>query len=47
MVPWEIIENFDTIDDVVLAWTSLFTEVLDKHAPIKTKELNVIINQNG
>lgn len=32
MVPWEIIENFDTIDNVVLAWTSLFTEALDKHA---------------
>ena len=39
MVPWEIIENFDTIDDVVLAWTSLFTEVLDKHAPIKSHRI--------
>ena len=39
MVPWEIIENFDTIDDVVSAWTSLFTEVLDKHAPIKSHRI--------
>ena len=35
MVPWEIIECFDTIDDMVSVWTSLFTEVLNKHAPIK------------
>ena len=39
MVPWEIIENFDTIDDVILAWTSLFTEVLDKHATIKSHRI--------
>ena len=35
MVPWEIIENFDTVDDMVSVWTLLFTEVIDKHAPIK------------
>ena len=39
MIPWEIIENFDTIDDVLLAWTSLFTEVLDKHAPFKSHRI--------
>ena len=35
LVPWEIIECFDTVDDMVTVWTSLFTEVLNKHAPIK------------
>ena len=38
-VPWEIIENFDTIDDIVSVWTSLFTEILDKHAPIKSHRI--------
>ena len=38
-VPWEIIENFDTIDDIVSVMTSLFTEILDKHAPIKSHRI--------
>ena len=38
-VPWEIIENFDTIDDIVSVWTSLFTEILDKHVPIKSHRI--------
>ena len=39
MVPWEILESFDTIDDIVSVWTSLFTEILDKHAPVKTQRV--------
>ena len=39
MVPWEIIESFDSIDDIVSVWTSLFTEILDKHAPVKTQRV--------
>ena len=35
-VPWEILENFDNIDDIVTVWKSLFLENLDKHAPIKS-----------
>ena len=35
-VPWEILEQFDNVDDIVSAWKSLFLEVLDKHAPIKS-----------
>ena len=31
-----MIKNFDTIDDIVSVWKSLFTEILDKHAPIKS-----------
>ena len=35
-VPWEILEKFDNIDDIVTVWKSLFLEILDKHAPIKS-----------
>lgn len=38
-VPWEIIENFDTVDDIVSVWNDLFLEVLDKHAPIKSHRI--------
>ena len=38
-VPWEIIENFNTVDDILSVWTLLFTEVLDKHAPIKKRRI--------
>ena len=34
-VPWEIIQNFDTVDDMVTAWNTLFLETLNKHAPVK------------
>ena len=35
-VPWEILEQFNHVDDIVSAWKSLFLEVLDKHAAIKS-----------
>ena len=38
-VPWEIIESFDDVDDIVSAWMTLFTETLDKHAPIKSHRI--------
>ena len=34
-VPWDILEHFDNIDDIVSIWKSLFLEILDKNAPIK------------
>ncbi|MCG8032729.1 MAG: hypothetical protein JAY75_14385 [Candidatus Thiodiazotropha taylori] len=34
-VPWEIIETFDNIDDVIEVWNTLFLEVVNKHAPLK------------
>lgn len=34
MVPWCIVDCFDDIDDRVYALNTLFSEVLDKHAPI-------------
>ena len=38
-MPWEIIESFDDVDDIVSAWMTLFTETLDKHAPIKSHRI--------
>ena len=38
LVPWEIILNFDKVDDNVSIWSTLFLEILDKHAPIKITE---------
>ena len=35
-VPWEILEQFDNVDDIVNVWNTLFLEILDKHAPIKS-----------
>ena len=46
-VPWEKLENFDDIDDIVSVWNSLFLEILDKHAPIKSHRVKKNINQNG
>ena len=34
-VPWEIIEQFDKLDDIVSSWNALLLEVLDMHAPIR------------
>ena len=34
-VPWEIIEQFDNLDDTVSGWNALLLEVLDRHAPIR------------
>ena len=34
-VPWDVIKVFDTVDDALDTWYSLFTEVVDKHVPLK------------
>ena len=39
-VPWEIIQNFDTVDDMVSVWNYLFLETLNKHAPMKSHRIN-------
>ena len=36
LVPWEIIQNFESVDDMVSVWNSLFLETLNKHAPEKS-----------
>jgi hypothetical protein len=37
-VPWHVIENEDDIDNAVLSWNTLFTEVANSHAPVKNVE---------
>ena len=34
-IPWEIIENFTNVNDMVQVWNSLFHEIVNKYAPIK------------
>ena len=35
-VPWEILEHFDNVEYIVSVWNTLFLEILDKYAPIKS-----------
>lgn len=34
-VPWDVIKVFDDVDDALDCWYSLFTDVVDKHVPLK------------
>ena len=36
-VPWLICTVFDDVDDQCYAWYTLFMEIADRHAPLKTK----------
>ena len=40
-VPWHITESADNIDDAVLIWNKLFSEVTDLHAPVKRCRVNL------
>ncbi|MCG7869794.1 MAG: hypothetical protein JAY74_25915 [Candidatus Thiodiazotropha taylori] len=33
-VPWETVEYFDDVNEMIQVWNSLFLEVLNKHAPV-------------
>ena len=35
-VPWEIIENFTNVNDIVQVWDSLFPELVNKISSYKT-----------
>ena len=37
-VPWLVCEVFDDVDDQYYAWHTLFMEVVNLHAPLKTKK---------
>ena len=34
-VPLQVLETFDDLDDVVEAWSGLYLEVLNHHAPVR------------
>ncbi len=39
LVPWEIIQQYDTIDDVLTKWMELFLNVVNKHAPLRVHRI--------
>lgn len=38
-VPWETVERFDNIDEAVDVWNSMFLEIVNKHAPMKSHRI--------
>lgn len=38
-VPWHVIENENNVDDALLTWNKLFSEVADDHAPIRKRRI--------
>jgi hypothetical protein len=38
-IPWDIIDVFDDVDDVLDAWYNLNLEVVDKHSPWREKRV--------
>ena len=36
-VPWHVVENENNIDDALMTWNKLFSEVADDHAPMKRR----------
>ena len=38
-VPWHVVENENKIDDAVLTWKKLFSEIADAQAPLKKRRL--------
>ena len=46
-VPWEIIEQFDKLDDIVSSWNALLLEVLNRHAPIRHHRIKKNISLIG
>ena len=38
-VPWHVVENENNIDDAVLTWKKLFSEIADAQAPLKKRRL--------
>ena len=37
--PWSVIDAFDNVEDKLYTFNSLFTKILDQHAPLKTVKL--------
>ena len=36
-VPWHVVENGNNINDALLTWNKLFSEVADDHGPVKRR----------
>ena len=46
LIPWDIIKVFDTADDALDTWYSLFSEVVDKHIPLKQHRVKKVNQPN-
>ena len=46
-VPWETIEYFSDINEIVEVWNKMFLEILNKHAPLNRIVSKASINQIG
>ena len=40
-VPWHVLSHFDSVDDKLASFSSLFSDVLDHHAPVKVIKTKV------
>ena len=38
-VPWHIVDDESNVNEAVLTWNKLFTEVADSHAPLKKRRV--------
>ena len=41
LVPWSVRDIFDDVDDQCYVWNRLFTEVVNDHAPLKTRRCKI------
>ena len=39
LVPWEIIQNFDTVNNIVSTWNTRFLDILNKHGSVKSHRI--------
>ena len=39
-VPWEVVENFDDVNEMLSVWNTIFLEIVNKHAPLKQPRVN-------
>ena len=44
-VPWHVIDNENDVDDALLTWNKLFTEVSDDHAPVKKRRIKLKVTR--
>ena len=38
-IPWETIEYFNDINEIVEVWNNMFLEIVNKHAPLKSHRI--------
>ena len=47
-VPWHVaFDNLENVNDCVYVWNKLFTDVMNEHAPLKTRIGQVVLQCRG